>query len=408
LLDIQERVELHLENFKWLLMERRDATEHPYLLREFVKHDPEFIIRRLKERPWRVGKYKKQSWGIWLHRMAPYVGRMKPALAHWLILLCSRPNDIILDPFCGIGTVLLEADLLGRMPVGLELNPYALIISKAKFDRRPLRENIRWLKNVKLDLDEIGLESISPYIRQFYHEKTLKELFALKKEIQEENNMFLLGCLLGIVHGHRPQHLSSITGYIVPYNQARHSPTYKNVVLKMIEKVKRMYTNSFPLDSKGEVIRGDAREIPLHDNSVDVVISSPPYYSTIDYVESNKLRLAILGFENEERESLKRKLIQQEKTYIHEMKKVGLEIRRVLKPGSLCVFVLGDFPKSNHVINTAENISQLYSELGFKTHGIIEDEIPTSKRTFLKWAGNEALKLARKKLDRILVMQVQK
>lgn len=389
-------------------MERHNALGCSYFLKEVSEHSLEFIIRKLRERPWRVGKYKKQSWGIWLHRMAPYVGRMKPALAHWLVLLCSRPNDIVLDPFCGIGTVLLEADLLGRIPVGLELNPYALIISKAKFDRRPLYENIQWLKNVKLDLNEIDLESISPYIRQFYHEKTLKELFALKKEIQKENNIFLLGCLLGIVHGHRPQHLSSVTGYIVPYKQAKHLPTYKNVILKMIEKVKRMYTNSFPLVSKGEVIKGDARKIPLRDSSVDVVISSPPYYSTIDYIESNKLRLAILGFEDVERELLKRELIQQEKTYIDEMKKVGLEIRRVLKPASLCVFVLGDFPKSNHVINTAENISELYSELGFKTHAIIEDEIPTSKRTFLKWAGNEALKSARKKLDRILVMQVQK
>jgi DNA modification methylase len=389
-------------------MERHNALGHSYLLKEVSEHSPEFIMRKLKERPWRIGKYKKQSWGIWLHRMAPYVGRMKPSLAHWLVLLCSRPNDIVLDPFCGIGTVLLEADLLGRIPVGLELNPYALIISRAKFDRRPLYDNIQWLKNIKLDLDGINLESVSPYIRQFYHEKTLKELFALKKEIQKENNIFLLGCLLGIVHGHRPQHLSSVTGYIVPYKQAKHSPTYKNVILKMIEKVKRMYTNSFPLESKGEVIKGDARKIPLRDSSVDVVISSPPYYSTIDYIESNKLRLAILGFEDVERESLKRKLIQQEKTYIDEMKKAGLEIRRVLKPDSLCVFVLGDFPKYNYVINTAENISELYSELGFKTHGIIEDEIPTSKRTFLKWAGNEALKTARKKLDRILVMQVRK
>ena len=389
-------------------MKHEYYSKQSSLFSEVVDYSPDAIIQKLKERPWRLGKYKIQSWGIWLHSMAPYVGRIKPAFAHWLIQICSKPSDVVLDPFCGIGTVPLEADLLGRIAIGMELNPYGLIISKAKFDRRPLQEQIDWLRAVDLDIKEVDIAKIPEYISQFYHERTLKELFSLKKQVETENRIFLLGCLLGISHGHRPQHLSSITGYIVPYKHAKYSPTYKPVIKKMLEKVGRMYTNPFPLETQGEIIEADTRKIPLKENSVDIIISSPPYYSTIDYVESNRLRLAIMGFNQTKRANLKEKLIQQARKYLIEMKKVGKEVRRVLKPSSLCVFVLGDFPKGARVLNTAKDISELYSELDFVTHDIIEDEIPTSKRTVLKWAGNEALKAKRKKHDRILVMQLQK
>lgn len=357
---------------------------------------------------WRYGEYKKQSWGIWLHSIAPYVGRMKPALAHWLVRVCSKPGDILLDPFCGIGTVLLEADLLGRIPIGIELNPYALVVCKAKFDRKPLKEHINWLKSIKIKEEEIDLSEISPYIKQFYHEKTLKELFALKEVILKERKFFLLGCLLGIAHGHRPQYLSSMTGYIIPHKSAKHIPTYKPVIPRLIEKVKRMYMSEVPLKTEGQIIKADARKIPLKNDSVDVVISSPPYYSTIDYIESNRLRLALLGYDADKRKHLKDELIQHDNTYLSEMRKVGFEIRRVLKPKSLCIFVLGDYYRQNSIKNTAKDVSELYSELNFVTHGIIEDEIPATKRTVPKWSGSKALEKIKKKFDRILIMQIEK
>jgi len=379
------------------------------LLEGVKDYTPEEILRELRGRPWRAGPYGKQNWGIWLHSIAPYVGRIKPAFAHWLIRICTRPKDTVLDPFCGIGTIPLEADLLGRRAIGLELNPYALVVSKAKFDRRPLNEEIQWLKDLRLDLDSVKLEEISPYIRQFYHEQTLKEMFALKNEIIREHKIFLLGCLLGIAHGHRPQHLSAYTGYIVPYRKAKVPPKrYRAVIPRMIRKVRRMYTNPFPLKTEGEIIESDARAMPFKDESIDTVISSPPYYSTIDYVESNRLRLAILGFDDKMQEDLKEDLIQKDKTYLNEMKKVGQEIYRILKPESYCILVLGDVPKSKTSINTAEKVSELFSELGFETYGIIEDEIPTAKRTVLKWSGEEALKSMKTKLDRIVVMKVNK
>jgi len=105
------------------------------------------MIKMIEERPWKTGEFQFQNWGNWLHHMSAYVGKLKPGMAHWLIRVSTIPGDIILDPFSGIGTVPLEADLMGRKGIGIDLNPYAAAISRAKFDRKPLTQRIKYPKN---------------------------------------------------------------------------------------------------------------------------------------------------------------------------------------------------------------------------------------------------------------------
>lgn len=363
------------------------------------------VVKNLNKKPWCFGEFKKENWGNRLHAIAPYIGRIKPAFAHWLVSICSKPGSTVLDPFCGIATVPLECDLLKRKAIGFDLNPYAVAIGQAKFDRRPLQENIKWLRSVKLETEKIDIDKIPSYIKQFYHERTLRELYALKEKIIEDGMDFLLGCLLGISHGHRPQYLSAWTGYIISF-EPKTAPEYKEVVPRMIAKVKRTYKTPFPLETNGQVYQADAREMPLPNNSVDIIISSPPYFDTIDYIGANRLRLAILGYKDPEK-NLQKKMIYNAKMYLDEMEKVGKEIIRVLKDNSLCVFILGDVHRPKQ-INTAEKVGEIYENLGFKILGIVEDEIPIARRTALKWEGSDALKSKLKKFDRILVMQLPK
>ena len=82
------------------------------------------------------------------------------------------------------------------------------------------------------------------------------------------------------------------------------------------------------------------KNMPLQDNSIDTVISSPPYFSTIDYINSSRLRLAILGYYDDERKKLREPLIQKSVSYLSEMQTVLYEIRRILKPGGKCILIL--------------------------------------------------------------------
>jgi DNA modification methylase len=366
------------------------------------------IISEIEKRPWIFDDYGKQNWGIWLHRMSAYVGRIKPSFAHWIIKVSSKPDDVILDPFCGIGTVPLEADLLGRKSFGIDLNPYAVAIARAKFDRRGLDNEIEYLKALNLESIYVDLSNLPKFVKEYYHPKTLKEIIALRNQFIKDNRYFLLGCLLSIAHGHRPQHLSIRTGYIIPYiPKPKPSVEYKPAIPRMLMKVKRIYKDKFPLESNGEIIEADARNMPLDDNSVDVVISSPPYYNTLDYVTSNKLRLSLMGLDEKQQEKIQHTLIQDKKTYLAEMKKVASEIRRVLKPNSLCIFILGDLHLPKYSINTAADIAEVYSKEGFIVHGIVEDEIPSNRATIVKFGGESAIEKKKKKHDRILVLSTE-
>ena len=120
-------------------------------------------------------------------------------------------------------------------------------------------------------------------------------------------------------------------------------PEYRSVIPRMAAKVKRMYINKFPTKTKVRIHQKDSQRLSfLGDSSIDVICCSPPYYHTLDYVGANRLRLAILGFDEEKREEMKITLIQQRQTYLEEMKKVGKELHRVMKPNSHILFVLGD------------------------------------------------------------------
>ena len=90
------------------------------------------IITEIKKFNWKKNPYVKQNWGNWFHSISAYVGRIKPAFAHWLIKIVTKENDIILDPFCGVEQVLLESDLLNRKAVGVDLSDYAYMICLAK------------------------------------------------------------------------------------------------------------------------------------------------------------------------------------------------------------------------------------------------------------------------------------
>lgn len=353
------------------------------------------IINQIKDANWRKEPYKFQNWANWLHRMSPYVGKLKPGMAHWLIKISSKEGETILDPFCGVGTVPLESDLLKRKGIGIDLNPYAFAIARAKFDRSSLSEYNDWLNSIKLDTKDADISNMSDYVKKFYHPETLKEIIFIRNKIIKEKKYFLLGCLLGIIHGHRPGHLSAVTSLVIPYDP-KEKPVYKEVIPRLKQKVKRMFIDGFPLKTNSSVINGDARNILLEDNSVDHVISSPPYFNTLDYVNDNRLRLEFLGYNSDKKDKLKKHLIQNRSDYLEEMKKVGVELRRVIKKGGFCIFILGDLHSGKNIINTAEEIGKIYGKMGFEIHGIVEDAMPTNKCI--------PSNVKRKKFDRILLM----
>lgn len=366
-------------------------------------------IEKIKDLEWKNLPFSKQNWGNNFHSISSYVGRIKPSFAHFLIESATNPGDVVYDPFCGIGTVPLEASLLGRRSVGNDLNPYAYMVTKSKLDVRGIENELQYLSGIDLgESQNIKLTNIEKWVKEYYHPKTLKEILYLVDLFKKDNRDFLLGCLLGISHGHRPQHLSIRTGYIIPYiPNPKPEVVYKNSIEKMIQKVKRMYVDHPVFKYCPTIFLGDSRNTPyIKKKSIDAIISSPPYYDTLDYVSANKLRLYLYGINDENQSVLKTDLIQDKKNYLDEMLKIGFELRRVLKDDGVVVFVLGDVHYGKKSVNTAKDISRLYEEHKlFKTIDIIDDRIPPEKTTIIKYGGNKAISTKKEKLDRILILK---
>ncbi len=77
-------------------------------------------------------KSVSSRWGHKLHSVCSYMAMFPPSLPHYFIEKCTRPGDMVIDPFSGRGTTALQACLTGRVGVGNDLNYLAYILTKAK------------------------------------------------------------------------------------------------------------------------------------------------------------------------------------------------------------------------------------------------------------------------------------
>jgi 16S rRNA G966 N2-methylase RsmD len=264
-------------------------------------------IKKLKKKEWKKGLYEKQSWGHPLHRIGPYVGRIKPAFAHFLIKYLTKEGQIVLDPFCGIGTICLESSLMKRNSLGFDLNPYAIHIAEAKCNNYiDINKKILEIKKIKVNLSRYSLKKIPEWVKNYYNSRTLREILFFLDYFKKKKDKFLYGCLLAISQGHRPGHLSKPCGWTIPYKPKPDDlGEYRSVKPRLIAKIQRNFEAIDYARGSMKVQMRDARKLNIiADKSIDAIITSPPYLNTLDYVNSHRLRLAICGHYEKEKLSI--------------------------------------------------------------------------------------------------------
>ncbi len=80
-----------------------------------------------------------------VHGFHSYPARMHPLTARRLVEAFSRPGDAVLNPFCGSGTVLVEARLAGRAAVGVDANPLAVRLARLKLTPTTPEQRAAWI-----------------------------------------------------------------------------------------------------------------------------------------------------------------------------------------------------------------------------------------------------------------------
>jgi len=216
----------------------------------------------------------------------------------------SKPGEIVADTFCGSGTVLLEAMLSQRNAVGFELNPLSALISKVK--TTPLDPSILQVKAEKLFriIEECNpdTEVISfPNINFWFTPKSQRDLNRIKKAIQQADfdrdfADFFLVCFSSIVRT-----VSNADPRISPpvYSKRMHKllkgkrrpdavKCYRENIKTNIQRMEKLW-NLWNKSCLTTVYNCDSRKLPIGDESIDLVITSPPYMNAQKYFRSMRL-----------------------------------------------------------------------------------------------------------------------
>lgn len=340
-------------------------------------------------------KYAENGWGVSLHRICSRTGSFPPSLAYYFIIKYSRPGDKVLDPFSGKGTAPLEACLNERVGVGNDLAPEAYVLTRAKIRPVSYRDVVRWIDSAKPRVEreayDYDLDSVEDNVKIFYSKYTLKQILKVRdliQEIEDEDlSNFLKALMLGILHGPSSIHLSikcshsfsMSPGYVKKYIKENHLRKPKRDVLKCLKlKAGRVFRDGVPA-VKGCAFMKDARSLPIEDETIDFVITSPPYFNMQTYAWDNWLRLWFLGYRYRD---VREKLFQTNslnkfKAFFKECLR---EIFRVLKWDRAAVIVLGTVKINGKIIDMAEEVGPIAEESGFKVQAIIHDGIPRSNK----------------------------
>lgn len=311
------------------------------------------------------------------HWYYPYKAKFHPqmikAIINWMGL---NRGDILLDPFAGSGTALIESKLVGVNSVGIDIDPLCILMSKVKTDL--------------LDLSPEELKSISLKAAfEFFHRKKLRaqasvgleKFFPIQcedydigpfKECDERiYNFFLLSYLYAL----------SDWRYIKVDMWKQFNKNIKNMI-KNIERFSELKKNLNFEFGDVKIIQGDARfltDFGIKPNSIDGIVTSPPYSIAVDYIAQDLHAFHYLDIDPQKLQDklvgLKGKGEERIRIYYEDMQLAFNSMFKVLKSNALCTIVIGDVTYNGYRLPISETYVELAKNAGFEYVGIIRRPI---------------------------------
>ncbi len=400
-------------------------------------------------------KVQQRLWGHAFHPMCSYLAMFPAALAHAFIARYSRPGDVVLDPFSGRGTTPLQACAEGRVGVGNDLNPMAYLLTAAKLDppSRPAlttRMNLlrveyslaaaRWTQLAATAIERVGSAdvpvpgaggvpesaSMPTEVALAFHPRTLAQVLFLRATLRADDptDRFLIGAMIGILHGRSPTYLSDI----MP-NTFSMAPRYvrdfvartgfvaaeRDAFACLDAKLRRLLRQGLPAQ-RGIALLGDARDAGTRarhalrqralPDRARLVVTSPPYLRVVKYGYYNWLRLWFMGVDPE---AVDRSLDDAHHldAYLVFLRQTLADLRGALTDDAVVVMVIGDVEldrgRAMHGgVGLAETVwERAAAPEGYRLAGIALDDIAAQRKMTKIW-GTEAGRTT--KTDRLLVM----
>ncbi|MCA1583343.1 MAG: site-specific DNA-methyltransferase [Acidobacteria bacterium] len=291
-----------------------------------------------------------------------YRACFKPQLPRFFIERLTEPGQTVYDPFSGRGTTALEAALLGRIPVACDINPLSRILLEARLSPPPLSQIVSRLNEIPWsDSGDIWEDLLV-----FYHPETLRHISALRRYLVGRDragnldrvDRWLRMVAVNRLTGHSPGFFSV---YTLPPNQAvslqaqvkinaqREQVPAKRAVARLILAKSRSLLADVTEQSQhhldrvaaaGHLLTAHAASTPdIPSESVDLVVTSPPFLDVVDYAGDNWLRCWFCGIDPK---SVGITIAKQPTAWQDAMRGVFVELSRVLRPGGFVAFEVGE------------------------------------------------------------------
>lgn len=334
------------------------------------------------------------------HGLHPYPAKFIPHIPRTVLGELSKPGDLVVDPMCGSGTTLVEAAIAGRPTIGIDINPIATLVSRAK--TTPLsayaQKRLRRLADL-IDVVDTPSKVIIPEFRNRQHwyddrvSAAIAHTLTLINELDEPDERTFARCALSAVLVSVSRQ-DSETRWVRTDRAVAPADVYGRVARRLRDSLMRAEQYCESARAPVSVITADARAMPVADSSASLVMTSPPYANSHDYYLYNKLRLFWLGYQvapvqNAEFGSRNKHsdMKQPIDHYLDAMISIFAESSRIVRRNGHVCFVVGDAVIRGEFFDMGLILEPVAASAGLETWGHYSFSQKKFTRTFFAGFG---------------------
>lgn len=251
------------------------------------------------------------------HGLHAFAAKCPPPLVTWIIAQWSEPGDYVLDPMAGSGTTLVEAMLAGRAGLALEIDPLARLLCQVKTTLLPKEtlalhvETLLSRVEAMCRAHDSGIHDQPPPLpdlprRDYWFLPEVSAQLALIKQaitgldVPEDYRRFFYVAFSSLILArtsvanardivHSRHHYR---GHLVPPDVER---IFRQRLVRMMKQMRSFEEQLDGVTTLGvRIVGDDARALTIDDESIDLVVTSPPYCNALDYTRAHMLAVGWL------------------------------------------------------------------------------------------------------------------
>ena len=321
-----------------------------------VKRNKMVPDKKISDEDWDFSDLKQSERQYGVHFFHHYTAKYIPQIPSKIIRQLAKSNSIVVDPFMGSGTALVEAKLLGYHSYGIDTNPLAVKISKAKTmimndsKTKEIDRFLEWVKQMKRNSENMNANILvkNPFHinLMWFRPDVVNKLNLILNEFKnyspDVKNFLQIG-LSTLLKGMSNARMDSVTPLLPEnpmYIDKKHYYREINNLTRKIPVYGRVYSQinrmkyaiiEFNKETDKRILCqpliGDARELSRYVKHCDLVVTSPPYWSAQNYARIHLLSFDLFSIKTEDGMEIGRKST----SYLNDMKIVFNQIASILK-----------------------------------------------------------------------------